>query len=116
MMHFVLLQVLEKIGFASLLVQEVAEYMRPLLIGLALVCVLLQLLVLKQTMPLRRLLQDSRGQLLLAALILSSGFFISLEFWPAAQYWLVYSYLAVGMCGLLLVLQPIPGRDTQQLN
>ncbi len=114
MMHFVLLKVLEKLGFASLLVQEVAQYARPLLVGLALVCVLLQLLVLKQTMPFKQMLKDSRGQLLLAALILSSSFFMSREFWPAAQYWLVYSYLAVGMCGLLLVLQPIPGRQTQQ--
>ena len=113
MMHFVLLKVLEKLGFASLLVQEVAQYARPLLVGLALVCVLLQLLVLKQTMPFKQVLKDSRGQLLLAALILSSSFFMSREFWPAAQYWLVYSYLAVGMCGLLLVLQPIPGRQTQ---
>ena len=116
MMHFVLLKVLEKLGFASLLVQEVAQYARPLLVGLALVCVLLQLLVLKQTMPFKQMLKDSRGQLLLVALILSSSFFVSREFWPAAQYWLVYSYLAVGMCGLLLVLQPIPGRNTQLLS
>jgi len=114
MMHFVLLKVLEKLGFASLLVQEVAQFTRPLLLGLALVCVLLQLLVLKQTMPARQLFKDLRGQLLLAALLLSVSFFITQKFLPAAQYWLVYSYLAVGMCGLLLVLQPIPGRNTQR--
>lgn len=114
MMHFVLLKVLEKLGFASLLVQEVAQFTRPLLLGLALVCVLLQLLVLKQTMPARQLFKDLRGQLLLAALLLSVSFFITQKFLPTAQYWLVYSYLAVGMCGLLLVLQPIPGRNTQR--
>lgn len=116
MMHFVLLGVLEKLGFASLLVQEVAQYARPLLVGFALVCVLLQLWVLKQTMPCKQMLKDSRGQLLLATLMLCSSFFMSRAFWPAAQYWLVYSYLAVGMCGVLLVLQPIPGRHSQLLS
>lgn len=113
-MHFVLLQALEKLGFASLLVQEVAQYMRPLLIGLALVCVLLQLLVLKQTMPLKQLIKDLRGQLLLTVVLLACSFFLTRSVWPAAQYWLVYSYLTVGMCGVLLVLQPIPGRSTQR--
>lgn len=114
MMHFVLLKVLEHLGFASLLVQEVAQFTRPLLVGLALVCVLLQLLVLKQTMPLMHVFKDSRGQLLLAALLLAVSFFITQTLWPTAQYWLVYSYLAVGMCGLLLVIQPIPVRSTQR--
>ena len=114
MMHFVLLKVLEKLGFASLLVQEVAQFTRPLLIGLALVCVLLQLLVLKQTMSVRQLVRDLRGQLLLATLVLSVSFFITQALLPAAHYWLVYSYLAMGMCGLLLVLQPIPERSTQR--
>ena len=113
-MHFVLLKVLEHLGFASLLVQEVAQFTRPLLVGLALVCVLLQLLVLKQTMPLMHVFKDSRGQLLLAALLLAVSFFITQTLWPTAQYWLVYSYLAVGMCGLLLVIQPIPVRSTQR--
>lgn len=113
MMHFVLLKVLEKLGFASLLVQEVAQFTRPLLLGLALVCVLLQLLVLKQIMPIKQLIKDTRGQLLLVALLLSLSFFITQRIMPTAQYWLVYSYLAVGMCGLLLVIQPIPGRSTQ---
>lgn len=113
MMHFVLLKVLEKLGFASLLVQEVAQFTRPLLLGLALVCVLLQLLVLKQIMPIKQLIKDTRGQLLLVALLLSLSFFITQRIMPTAQYWLVYSYLAVGMCGLLLVIQPIPRRSTQ---
>ena len=113
-MHFVLLQALKKLGFASLLVQEVAQYMRPLLIGLALVCVLLQLLVLKQALPMRQLIKDLRGQLLLAVLLLACSFFLTQSVWPAAQYWLVYSYLAVGMCGVLWVLQPNPGRSTQR--
>jgi hypothetical protein len=113
-MHFVLLKALEKLGFASLLVQEVAQYTRPLLIGLALVCVLLQLLVLKQAIPIRAFVKDLRGQLLLAVLLLACSFFIVQKVWPAAQYWLIYSYLAIGMCGLLLVLQPIPERSTQR--
>lgn len=114
MMHFVLLKALEQLGFASLLVQEVAQFTRPLLLGLALVCVILQLLVLKQTMSLRQLCKDLRGQLLLVALCLVVSFFVTQKIWPAAQYWLVYSYLAVGMCGLLLVIQPTPVRNAQR--
>lgn len=109
-MHFVLLTALEKLGFASILVQEVAQYMRPLLVGLALVCVLLQLLVLKQVLPVRQLLKDIRGQLLLAVVILAGSFFITQGLWSGAQYWLAYSYIAIGMCGLLLVIQPIPNQ------
>lgn len=109
-MHFVLLKALEKIGFASLLIQEVALYTRPLLVGLALVCVLLQLWVLKQTLSFKGLFKDTRGQLLLLAMALACSFFITQRLWPNAQYWLVYSYLALGMCGLLLVIQPVPMR------
>lgn len=109
-MHFVLLKALEKIGFASLLIQEVAFYTRPLLVGLALVCVLLQLWVLKLMMPLKQLVKDTRGQLLLASIALACSYFIAQKIWPSAQYWLVYSYLALGMCGLLLVIQPLPTR------
>ena len=107
-MHFVLLKALEKLGFASLLVQEVAFYTRPLLVGLALVCVLLQLVVLKQAMSMRQLLKDIRGQLILVCVALACSYFITQALWPSLQYWLVYSYLALGMCGLLLVIQPVP--------
>ena len=107
-MHFVLLKALEKIGFASILVQEVALYTRPLLVGIALACVLLQLMVLNQAMPARQLLIDLRGQLLLVSAALAVSYFVTQNLWPAAQYWLAYSYLALGMCGLLLVIQPVP--------
>lgn len=107
-MHFVLLKALEKVGLASLLIQEVALYMRPLLVGIALVCIALQLWVLKLLMPWQQVLKDTRGQLLLACVALACSFFITLNIWPSAQSWLVYSYLALGMCGLLLVIQPLP--------
>lgn len=107
-MHFVLLKALEKVGLASLLIQEVALYMRPLLVGIALVCIILQLWVLRLIMPLKQVLKDTRGQLLLASAALACSFFITLNIWPNAQYWLVYSYLALAMCGLLLVIQPLP--------
>ena len=73
-MHFVLLKALENLGFASMLVQEVVLYMRPLLVGLALVCMLLQLLVLKQILSVKQLCRDLRGQLLLAGVGLSCSF------------------------------------------
>lgn len=110
-MHFVLLKALENLGFTNVLVEEVAMYMRPLLIGLAGLCVILQLLVLGQAVSVKRLFQDVRGQLLLASLLLSCSFLLTHAFLPSATIWLEYSYVLLGMCGLLLVIQPVPQYD-----
>lgn len=109
-LHFVLLKALVHLGFASVLVQEVEQYTRSIVVGFALACVLLQLLVLKQVLPAKQLLKDIRGQLLLVALLLSSSFLLIQALVPSAQYWLVYSYIVLGLCGLLLVIQPVPMR------
>jgi len=107
-LHFVLLKALVHLGFASVLVQEVEQYTRSIVVGFALACVVLQLLVLVRVLPAKQLLKDIRGQLLLVALLLSSSFLLIQALLPSAQYWLAYSYIVLGLCGLLLVIQPVP--------
>mgnify|MGYP000847694117 FL=1 len=107
-LHFVLLKALVHLGFASVLVHEVEQYTRSIMVGFALACVMLQLIVLIRVLPAKQLLNDIRGQLLLAALLLSSSFLLIQAVAPNAQYWLVYSYIVLGLCGLLLVIQPVP--------
>ncbi|HZJ91937.1 MAG TPA: DUF4149 domain-containing protein [Thiopseudomonas sp.] len=107
-LHFVLLKALEQLGFADALVREVEQYTRSVVVGLALVCIVLQWLVLMQALPLKKVLKDIRGQLLLVALILSSAFLLMQAIVPSAEYWLRYSYSVLGLSGLLLVVQPVP--------
>ena len=33
------------------------------------------------------------------------------DWWPDALRWLSFSYLVLALCGLLLVLQPVPGMS-----
>ena len=63
--------------------------------------------------PLRSLWRDLRGQLLLAVALLCLVYFLVRGLAPEAVRWLLFNYLAVAMCGLLLVLQPVPGRDEE---
>lgn len=111
LLHFVWLPALAKLGFAPVLVQEVTQYTRSVLVGLVLVCVVLQLIVLMQVLPSKRLLKDSRGQLLLVALVLAGAFLLLKVFLPDAQYAANYSYLVLGLSGLFLVIQPIPRQQ-----
>ena len=83
LLQFVVLPALAKTGLAPLLVETVAAALTPLLIGFAGFCAVLQ------------------------ALVLVCGLA------PEAVRWLLFNYLAVAMCGLLLVLQPVPGRDEE---
>lgn len=108
LLHFVLLPALGKIGLASLLVQEVANGLRPLLVGFAVVCVLLQALSLAVALGVRAVWKDMRGQLLLAVLLLALGFFAARAGWLVSDYWQMFSYLAMACCGLLLVVQAPP--------
>ena len=107
LLHFVLLPALDKIGLAPLLVQEVANGLRPLLVGFSVACVLLQGMSLVVALGLRALWRDVRGQLLLAVLLLAGGYFAARAGW-LGDYWQLFSYLAMACCGLLLVVQSPP--------
>ncbi|AYC31645.1 DUF4149 domain-containing protein [Pseudomonas cavernae] len=109
LLHFVMLPALDKIGLAPLLIEAIAETLNPLLVGFAAFCALLQLLVLWPVVGLRGLWRDTRGQLLLTVLAMALVYFGVREWAPQAMRWLLFNYLVLALCGLLLVLQPVPG-------
>ncbi|QCT97596.1 DUF4149 domain-containing protein [Stutzerimonas degradans] len=111
LLHFVVLPALAKVGLAPLLVDELAAALRPLLVGFAGFCVVLQAVVLLPVTGLARFAAELRGQLLLATLLLAISFFLERSGVFASSYWALFSYLAMAFCGLLLVLQPPPGRE-----
>ncbi|MHB9800388.1 DUF4149 domain-containing protein [Pseudomonas sp. MT3] len=111
LLQFVVLPALDKIGLAPLLVEAVADALKPLLLGFAGFCVLLQALVLWQARGFAAFTRETRGQLLLTVLVMAAAYFVVRQVAPDAQRWLLFNYLVVALCGLLLVLQPAPGRD-----
>lgn len=111
LLQFMVLPALGKIGLAPLLVHEVASSLRPLLIGFAAFCVVLQLLVLVQMSGLRGVVRDVRGQLLLAVLALAVSYFVVQAGLVRFDFWLQFSYLVIALGGLMLVVQPPPGRE-----
>jgi len=111
LLQFVMLPALGKIGLAPLLVDSVAEALKPLLLGFAGFCALLQALVLWQARGFAAFIREMRGQLLLSVLVMTVVYFAIRQVAPDAERWLLFNYLVVALCGLLLVLQPAPGRD-----
>jgi len=110
LLHFALLPALSQLGLAPLLIDEVADGLRPLLVGFAAFCAVLQVLVLIAVEPLSSLWRDLRGQLLLAVLAVALAYFAVHQWLPRAQYWLLFGYLVLAFAGLLLVVQPVPER------
>ncbi|CAM3927832.1 DUF4149 domain-containing protein [Ectopseudomonas alcaliphila] len=114
LLQFVILPAIGQSGLAPLLVQEIAARLVPLLVGLAAVCVALQAFALLSSEGLSSLLRDMRGQLLLTVAVMALSYFAVLRYWPEAEYWLRFSYLVMAFCGLLLVLQPVPGAPVRR--
>ncbi len=109
LLHFAVLPALPKAGLAPLLVAEVAALLSPLLVGFTACCALLQGVVLIQAEGVGSLWRDMRGQLLLTVQLLAASY-LGVHYWlPEALRWLSFSYLLLALCGLLLVLQPVPG-------
>ncbi|TPG79406.1 MFS transporter [Pseudomonas mandelii] len=109
LLHIGLLPVLGKIGLAPLLIDEIASMLDALMVGFAAACVIFQALVLVQAEGLASLWRDTRGQLLMMALFACAMYVAVRIGWPDAVRWQVFSYLVLGFCGLVLVLQPVPG-------
>lgn len=110
LLYFVLLPALEHYGLAPLLLADISASLIPLLLAFAGFCVLLQKLVLAQARGLRSVWADLRGQLLLAVLLLVAGYFVGPGLGLEDGAWQLFCYLAVASCGLVLVLQPVPGE------
>lgn len=109
MLHFVLLPALDRFGLAPLLIDEIAAFMRPVLVGFAVACVLLQCLL--AWVVLRRAIwRDLRGQMLLLVLVAAACFFL-VPALPRGAYWQLFSYLVLAFAGLVLILQPRPDEE-----
>ena len=115
LLHFLLLPAISKMGLASLLVEEIGNTLRPLLVGLSAICVAVQVLVLLGAERLSSLWRDVRGQLLLVVAAMAGSYFAVRQLLPEAEMWLMFSYLVMAFCGLLLVLQPVPDRLRRRL-
>ncbi len=109
LLHFVLLPALGKYGLAPLLVEEIDRGLSPLLVGFAAFCCLLQALVLVRAERLASLWRDVRGQLLLSVLGLALVYLMAAQLLPEAGRWLQFNFTVLALCGVLLVLQPVPG-------
>lgn len=109
LLYFVVSPALVQMGLAPLLVQTIHDTLSPLLVGLAVCCVVLQGVVLVWVEGLHSLLKDMRGQLLLIILGMGLAFFVLHQWQPGAERWLMFNYMVLALCGLALVLQPLPG-------
>lgn len=109
-LHFLVLPGLASVGLASLLIEEVARTLVPQMVGIALGAALLQLLLLVRQCGASALWRVRSGQLLLAVLVVSLAFLVSLLLWPQALRWQLFSYLLMAFFGVLLVLQPVPRK------
>lgn len=111
LLHFVLLPAIAGLDLAPLLVEEIRGGLIPLLLLIAAAAVLVQAVLLVWAEGLSSLWRDLRGQLLLAAWSLVVLFFSVRGLDLDLPRWLAFNYLMVAVCGLMLVLQPAPGRS-----
>lgn len=110
-LYFVLLPALEHYGLAPALLETLSEALLQLLLCFALFCVLMQQVVLTQAKGFRALWRDMRGQLLLSVQGLAAAALLAPLLVSEAQALSHYALLATATCGLLLVLQPVPGES-----
>lgn len=106
MLHFVMLPALQQFGLAPFLINEIAAFMSPLILGFAGVCAVLQLWVVTMALG-KTVLRDLRAQLLTVVLLAVAGFF-AVAALPNAPYLQLFAYLVVAFAGLVLVLQRRP--------
>jgi hypothetical protein len=116
LLHFVILPAIGKVGLVPLLVEEIRSALTPLLLLIALAAMLVQALLLIWGEGLSSLWRDYRGQLLLAGSALVAVYFSVLGLQLEAPRWLVFNYLMVAVTGLVLVLQPSPGRRSATVS
>ncbi|MDE1164505.1 MAG: MFS transporter [Pseudomonas sp.] len=113
MLHFGLMPVLGHVGLAPMLIDDISAQVGGLIIGFAAFCGFLQMLVLLQAEGLGSVWRDTRGQLLLIVLGACAVYFALHLGSLQAERWQLFCYLVLGLSGLLLVLQSVPGRARQ---
>lgn len=109
-LHLGLLPALSQVGLAPLLVEDISRVVASLLVAFAAVGSGLQVLILVQAEGFASLWRDMRGQLLLMAVLACAVYFVLSTVFAGQQRWQLFCYLVLGLTGLLLVLQPVPGR------
>ncbi len=76
--------------------------------GFAAVCAALQAIVLVQAERLTSLWRDMRGQLLLTVLLMAVAYFVVRQWQPEAVRWLMFSYMVMAVCGLIVITTRSP--------
>lgn len=109
-LHLGVLPALAHVGLAPVLIEDVGAQIGTLLVGFSAFCVVLQILVLIRAAGFVALWRDMRGQLLSVAL-LAAALYGAVTSWAMDPLrWQLFCYLALGITGLALVLQQVPGR------
>ncbi|MCJ8170712.1 DUF4149 domain-containing protein [Atopomonas sediminilitoris] len=108
-LQFLLLPALEQYQLAPMLVHGLADYLRELVVGLALVASLLQCLLLVRVHRLASLWLELRGQLLVACVLLAATYLLVAAAGLNSARWLTFNYTVLALLGLMLVMQPVPG-------
>jgi hypothetical protein len=93
------------------LIEEIANTLSPLLVLLAAGGVLLQTVILLQAERVSALWRDSRGQLLVASLLVALAYGALQRFLPDAVRLQLFCFLVLALCGALLVVQPVPDGE-----
>ncbi|MGV6396744.1 MFS transporter [Pseudomonas caspiana] len=113
LLHLAILTVLDQTGLIPLLIHGFVGIPGALLVGFAGLCAMMQMAVLIRIERASSIWRDVRGRLLLVALFSAISFYGLRHWLPDAVHWLLMSYLFLGLAGLLLVLQPVPGRGNR---
>lgn len=108
-LQFMLLPALEQYQLAPMLVHGLVDYLRQLVVGVALVASLLQAVLLVRVHRFNSLWRELRGQLLLACVLLAAVYLAVAALGMAAERWLTFNYTVLALLGLMLVMQPVPG-------
>lgn len=107
---FLLMPALRGVGLAPLLAEDVAARLALLSVGGAALAVLLQMLLLVHSLQLPGLWHAASGRILLALAGLALAYAVACATLPQLPFVLRLLHLMMGLCGLLLVLEPAPGE------
>ena len=113
LLHIALLPAMRYAGLAPLLVDEMGDSLGALMVAFSVAGLLAQTLVLVLLQGCSSLWRDARGHLLLIALCAGGMYFAGRLWLPEALRWQLFSYLALAICGLMLVLQAVPDQSAR---
>lgn len=101
---------LARIGLAPLLIADIKSALEPMLVGFTAFCALLQAVLLMWMAGVSSLWRELRGRLLLVVLLVASVSLVVLYSLPEAVRLQAFNFMVLALCGLVLVVQPLPGQ------